>query len=98
MSASNNLARFLDELRETGTELPVRNSEVANLLHAALEDFDISRDSQFNRLPRKKREALELVQENLIADLEVLIESLQFVEVQDGDDDDDGLDADDEEE
>jgi len=83
-SASTKLAAFFNILRDTGTELPSSNAEIANLILAALEDFDPDYSSQYQVLKRKKLAAIKLTQENLIADFEVMVESLQFVE----DDDD----------
>lgn len=84
-SASEKLAGFLNVLRDTGTELPLRNSEIANLLKAALENFDLDSHMEFRDLPRKKLKALETVKENLGSDLDVMIEAFQFSEEEDDD-------------
>jgi hypothetical protein len=85
-SASTKLAAFFNILRDTGTDLPVSNAELANLLLAALNNLDIDSCVEFRDLKRKKIEALLLTQENLIADMDVMVEALGFIEEDDAPD------------
>jgi hypothetical protein len=79
-SASTKLAAFFNILRDTGTELPVSNAELANFLMVAVDNLSVDYCSQFANLKKSKLADLKLVQENLSADLEVMIESLNFME------------------
>lgn len=77
-SASTKLDEFFNVLRDTGTNLPFRNSQLCSLLRQALEQFD---PNYFDILDP---EADDLIPQEMIdqlaADLEVIEDALRYEE------------------
>lgn len=82
-NASDRLAGLFDHLRDTGTELPASNAQLAVLIRAALDNLDIDAAVEFQRWGEFDLNALETSRDALSADFEVIIESLEYVEPED---------------
>lgn len=69
-SASEHFANFLDFLRMTGTELPMKNSDIADAIAAGLDTY------AGDTLTGEDADTID----QLARDMEVIAESLHFAE------------------
>lgn len=78
MTASELFAAFLQKLRDTGTQLPSTNANIASMVQDALEEYNVPEQYDDDDEETQEYHDAEASKEALQSDMEIIAEALRL--------------------